>query len=63
MLLPIDIDSKLQIVEVIPEDKTRTNIVLSDNVGKQVHDFIEIIKYSDDLIKAGVDIKKNAIVR
>ena len=61
-MLPIDIDSKLQIVEVIPEDKTRTNIVLSDNVGKQVHEFIEIIKYSDELIKAGVDIKKTMLL-
>ena len=41
-MLPLDSDSKLQIVEVIPEDSTRTNIVLSDNVGRQVGEFIEL---------------------
>ena len=31
-MLPLNSDSKLQIVEVIPEDSKRTNIILSDSV-------------------------------
>ncbi len=35
-MIPLDADSKLQIVEVIPETTTRTKIVLSDTVTKQI---------------------------
>ena len=61
-MLPLDSDSKLQIVEVIPEDSTRTNIVLSDNVGRQVGDFIELVRHSDELEQAGVNMPKSMLL-
>lgn len=61
-MLPLDSDSKLQIVEVIPEDSTRTNIVLSDNVGRQVGEFIELVKHSDELEQAGVNMPKSMLL-
>ena len=37
-MIPFDIDSKMQMVQVVPEDSTRTEIILSDMVEKQVND-------------------------
>lgn len=61
-MLPLDSDSKLQIVEVIPEDSVRTNIVLSDNVVRQVEDFIELVKHSDELEQAGIKVSKSMLL-
>lgn len=61
-MIPLDSDSKLQIVEVIPEDATRTNIVLSDNVGRQICDFIELIRHSEELEQAGVSMPKSMLL-
>ena len=61
-MIPLDADSKLQIVEVIPENQTRTNIVLPDNVSKQVCEFIEIIKHGEALEKAGIGIQKTMLL-
>lgn len=61
-MIPIDPDSKLQIVEVIPEDKTRTNVILSDNVSRQVIEFVNIISHSADIEKAGVSIPKTMLL-
>lgn len=61
-MLPLDSDSKLQIVEVIPEDSTRTNIILSDSVEKQLNEFIELVKHSDELEQAGVNMPKSMLL-
>lgn len=61
-MIPIDTDSKLQIVEVYPDDKTRTNIILSDSVGRQVCEFIDIVKHTDDLEKAGLMMPKTMLL-
>lgn len=61
-MLPLDSDSKLQIVEVIPEDATRTHIVLSDGVGRQVGDFIELVNHSEELEQAGVNVPKSMLL-
>lgn len=61
-MIPMDADSKLQIVEVIPEDNTRTDITLSDTVGRQVDEFINIIKHGDALEKAGINIQKTMLL-
>ena len=61
-MLPLDSDSKLQIVEVIPEDSTRTNIVLSDNVGRQVGEFIDLVRYREELEQAGVNMPKSMLL-
>lgn len=61
-MIPIDADSKLQIVEIVPEDKTRTNIILSDTIGRQVLEFINIINHSEVLEKAGISIPKTLLL-
>ncbi len=61
-MIPIDPDSKLQIVEIYPDDKTRTNIILSDAVGRQVYEFIDIVKHTDDLEKAGLMMPKTMLL-
>ena len=60
--LPLDADSKLQIVEVIPEDSMRTNIILADSIGRQICDFIELIKHSDEIEQAGVNMPKSMLL-
>ena len=61
-MIPIDPDSKLQIVEIYPDDKTRTNIILSDAVGRQVYEFINIVKHADDLETAGLMMPKTMLL-
>lgn len=61
-MLPLDSDSKLQIVEVIPEDSTRTNIILSENVGRKLREFIELVNHCDELEQAGVNISKSMLL-
>ena len=61
-MIPIDPDSKLQIVEIYPDDKTRTNIILSDAVGRQVYEFINIVKHADDLETAGLRMPKTMLL-
>lgn len=61
-MIPLDIDSKLQIVEVIPENSNRTDIVLSNIVKQQVEDFIKLIENSADLELAGLSIKKTMLL-
>lgn len=61
-MIPIDADSKLQIVEIIPEDNTRTNIILSDTISRQVEEFKNIINHTDELEKAGITIPKTMLL-
>lgn len=61
-MIPFDIDSKMQMVQVVPEDSTRTEIILSHMVEKQVNDFINIICHSDELELAGVNVNKTLLL-
>ena len=49
--IPVDSESRMKIVEVIPEPHERTKVVLSGVVKKQIEDFIELINHQDDLEK------------
>lgn len=60
--IPIDNESRLKIVEVIPDNAERTEIVLSPLVKKQVEDFIELIKHQNQLELAGIDIQKTLLL-
>lgn len=61
-VIPIDTDSRLQIVEVHPFDEERHNVVLDHMVEKQINEFINIIKHRSELEFAGVDIKKTLLL-
>lgn len=61
-MIPLDADSRLQIVEVTPQDKSRQKIILSPIVKKQVEEFIGMIHNQSALELAGVDVKKTMIL-
>ena len=60
--IPVDSESRMKIVEVIPEPHERTKVVLSGVVKKQIEDFIELINHQDDLEKVGIDISKTLLL-
>ena len=60
--IPVDSESRMKIVEVIPEPRERTKVVLSGVVKKQIEDFIELINHQDDLEKVGIDISKTLLL-
>lgn len=61
-MIPMDADSKLQIVEVIPETATRTNIVLSDMVKQQIDDLINLVNHHEEIERAGLEIKNSLLL-
>ncbi len=61
-VLPLDADSRLQIVEVIPTDEERHKVVLTPEVDKKVSEFIEIVNHRSELELAGVEIKKTLLL-
>ncbi len=61
-VIPLDAESRLQIVEVIPPEENRQKIILNPVVMKQVVDFIDIVKNDSALELAGVDIKKTLLL-
>ena len=61
-MIPLDQDSRLQIVEVIPSDAERHKVVLSAEVNKQISSFIEMVKHGSELELAGVNIKKTLLL-
>lgn len=61
-MMPVDVDSHLQVVEIYPPNSTRQPIVLSSTVDKQISDFIEMIKHSSELELAGIDVKKTMLL-
>lgn len=60
--VPLDPDSRLQIVEVVPSNIQRKKIVLSPLVEKQINEFTELVNNSSKLELAGVDIKKTLLL-
>ena len=61
-MVPLDMDSKLQIVEIVPEHSNRADIVLSNMVQKQVEEFIKLIKNDTELELAGLNIRKSLLL-
>lgn len=61
-MVPLDADSRLQIVEVIPSDTERHKVVLAESVDSQIKDFIQMIIHRGDLELAGVNIKKTLLL-
>ena len=60
--IPVDSESRMKIVEVIPEPHERTKVVLSSVIKKQIEDFIELINHQDDLERVGIDISKTLLL-
>ena len=61
-MIPLDNDSRMQIVEVVPENKTRTTIILDDFVDKQIQEFINIVKHSAEIEMAGLSVNKTLLL-
>lgn len=60
--IPLDSDSRLQIVEVVPSDVQRQNIVLTPLVEKQISEFVDLVINSSKLEIAGVHISKSLLL-
>lgn len=61
-VLPLDTDSRLQIVEIIPTDEERHKVVLTPEIDRRISEFIEIVNHRSELELAGVDIKKTLLL-
>ena len=59
---PIDFDSRLQIVEVIPPVGSINNIVLDSMLQAQINEFVDIVLNSSILEAQGIDIQKTLIL-
>lgn len=60
--IPIDADSRLQIVEIVPSTEKRQDIVLGNHVGSQIDEFINLVNHQSELELAGVEIKKSLLL-
>lgn len=61
-MIPLDQDSRLQIVEVIPSDIERHKVVLTPEVEEQITYFINMVNHRAELEVAGVNIKKTLLL-
>lgn len=61
-MIPLDQDSRLQIVEVIPSDSERHKVILPPEVDKQISYFIDMVNHVSELELAGVNIKKTILL-
>lgn len=59
---PLDSDTRLQIVEIIPPAGTTNNIVLDSLLQAQINEFVNIILNSAQLETQGIDISKTMIL-
>ena len=60
--VPLDFDSRLQIVEVIPPEDTVKNIVLDPLIQSQIEEFVNIVLNSSKLEIQGIDVTKTLIL-
>lgn len=60
--IPLDSDSRLHIVEVIPPTGSEVKIVLSPIVQQQVEEFVNIVTHASQLETQGVNIPKTLIL-
>lgn len=61
-MIPLDQDSRLQIVEVIPSDSERHKVILDPTVSRQISYFIDMVNHGSELELAGVNIKKTMLL-
>lgn len=59
---PVDTESRMQIVEIIPANDNRTNIFLSQLVKEQIGNFIQLVNQHSQLEKLGVNIPKTLLL-
>ncbi|GAA6528856.1 ATPase [Segatella asaccharophila] len=62
MNIPVDIESRLRIVDIIPSDSTITKIVLSPLVKKEITNFISLVNNNDKLEQFNIPIAKNLLL-
>lgn len=61
-MIPLDSDSRLQMVEVIPSDSACHKVVLKPEVDRHIGEFIEMVNHHSELELAGVNIKKTLLL-
>lgn len=61
-MIPLDADSRLQIVEIIPSDQIVQKIILSPIIENQVEEFINLVNHHSELELAGLDVKKTLLL-
>jgi len=59
---PLDLDSRLQIVEVIPPAESVNKIILNSLTQSQIEEFVNIVRNSSKLEVQGLDIPKTLIL-
>lgn len=59
---PLDLDSRLQIVEVIPPAESVNKIILNSLTQSQIEEFVSIVRNSSKLEVQGLDIPKTLIL-
>lgn len=59
---PLDQDSRLQIVEIIPPEDVITHVVLNPLTKSQIEEFTDIVMHSSKLECEGLDIPKTLIL-
>ncbi len=59
---PLDFDSRLQIVEIIPPTETINNIVVNSLIKSQIDEFVNIVSNASKLEIQGIDIQKTLIL-
>lgn len=59
---PLDLDSRLQIVEVIPPTESVNKIILNSLTQSQIEEFVNIVRNSSKLEVQGLDIPKTLIL-
>lgn len=60
--IPVDQDSRLEIVQVIPPSNEDEKIILDNTVERQVNEFIQLVKHYSELEMAGYDIAKTLLL-
>lgn len=60
--IPVDQDSRMQIVKVIPPGNTTEKIVLDNTVTQQIDEFIQLTNHQSDLELAGFNIPKTLLL-
>ncbi len=61
-MIPLDQDSRLQIVEVVPSNSERHQVVLAPDVDKQISYFIDMVNHGAELELAGVNVRKTMLL-
>ncbi len=60
--LPLDADSRLQIVEVIPPSDNLSKIVISPIIQMQINEFVKLVNNASQLEIEGIEISKTLLL-